>query len=550
MSTAPQRPLFTPEQRLNYADAFIQVDQQPIDLDFWQQDYIRDINRFAMVCKSRRTGYSFVVALKGIIKANDKARYKYTRQFISYNEEDAKEKINYAKEFYHSIPKKHKKELVSETKTSMEFYDAGKRTTSRLISIACRPPRGRGGDIVLDEWAFYPQNKQKLIYTASLPVISRGGCFEGGSSPFGKMGMFSDMWGDQNKEFEHFSKFTVPWWICSKLCTNVAEAVKLAPHMETEERVELFGTDIIKYIFKSMFLEDFQQEYECSFLDFALSYIPFELLDANTPGMRENDRKIELAEDEIEAVDDDGIEVKVFRTVDELLEGYDRNKHGRLYVGFDVARFRDASVIFVFGQNDSGKKRAVAEIEMVNTKFRIQRENMQKILRGLPVVRGAMDRTGLGLQLSEELQEEFGETMIEGVDFTPASKELLAVNFKKGLENTEFLLHNDKKFRRQVHSIKRMAGYGGIFRYDSQRDEDGHADSFWASALANYAVVESVNIKPNFWEERARKKQAGMLQSNTVIDVKPSNSVGSSLTSAKRGKSIDSVLRGISRANS
>jgi len=31
--------LYTPEERLNYIDAFIKVNQQPIDLDFWQQEY-------------------------------------------------------------------------------------------------------------------------------------------------------------------------------------------------------------------------------------------------------------------------------------------------------------------------------------------------------------------------------------------------------------------------------------------------------------------------------------------------------------------------------
>ena len=68
--------LFSPEERLNYAEAFIKADQKPLDLDFWQQDYIRDINKYALVDKSRRTGFSFVVALKGIIKAMDKARFK------------------------------------------------------------------------------------------------------------------------------------------------------------------------------------------------------------------------------------------------------------------------------------------------------------------------------------------------------------------------------------------------------------------------------------------------------------------------------------------
>jgi phage FluMu gp28-like protein len=534
MSTEPR--LFTPEERLNFIDSFIQVDQKPIDLDFWQQDHIRDINKYSEVLKSRRTGFSFNVALKGIVKSNDKARFKYTRQFVSYNEDDAKEKINYAKEFYHSIPKKHKKELAGETKTSMEFYDKGGKTVSRLISIACRPPRGRGGDIIFDEMAVYPQNKVRIIYTAGLPVIARGGCIEIGSTPLGKLGMFYDIWYEE-KQYPYFARFMVPWWASSALCVNVAEAVKLAANMDTEERVELFGTDTLKTIFHSMFLEDFQQEFECAFLDFALSYIPLDLIYANTPGMREGDRKETLQEEEGEAVDESGIEVRVFKTVDDLILGYRPETHGRLFLGFDVARFRDASVIFLLGLLPNGKKISVADIEMVNTPFRVQRENMQKILRKLPVVRGTMDRSGLGLQLSEELQEEFGETRLEGMDFIPVNKELLAVEAKKGLENKDFLLQNDKKFQRQLHSIKRLPGGGGVFRYDSQRDEDGHADSFWAWTLANNAVIEGA-AKSNFYDEWARNKNQNVVQSNS----NPSSQAPENLT-PRRGKSPEAILR-------
>jgi len=543
MSGEPR--LFSPEERLNYIDSFIKVDQKPIDLDFWQQDHIRDIHKYSEVLKSRRTGFSFNVALKGTVKANDKARYKYTRQFVSYNEEDAKEKINYAKEFYYSIPKKHKKELASETKTSMEFYDKGRKTVSRLISIACRPPRGRGGDIVFDEMAIYPHNKTRVIYTAGLPVIARGGCIEIGSTPLGKMGMFYDIWNEE-KTYPHFARFMVPWWASSALCVNVNEAVKLAANMDTEERVELFGTETLKTIFHSMFLEDFQQEFECAFLDFMLSYISLDLIDDNTPGMREGDRIGTLKDDEVESVDDGGIEVKVFKTADDLILGYDTlpEKYTggeliRLFLGFDVARYRDASVIFLIGLLPNGKKLSVAEIEMVNTPFRIQRETMQKILRKLPVVRGVMDKSGLGLQLCEELQEEFGETRLEGMDFVPASKELLATEAKKGLENKMFLLQNDKKFRRQIHSIKRMPGAGGIFRYDSTRDEDGHADSFWAWALANNAVIEGA-ARANFYDEWARNKNQGMLQLQNT----PSSQQAPDLT-PRRGKSAQSILRSL-----
>ncbi len=131
--------LFTKEERLNYADAFIKVDQKSLDLDFWQEDFLMDTKRQAIILKSRRTGFSFITAMKGLVKAMDKGRIKYVRQFVSYNEDDAKEKINYVKEFYESLPKKVRKKCISATKTSMEFLDYGGKTVSRLILLLVGP---------------------------------------------------------------------------------------------------------------------------------------------------------------------------------------------------------------------------------------------------------------------------------------------------------------------------------------------------------------------------------------------------------------------------
>jgi phage FluMu gp28-like protein len=530
--------LFTPEERLNYADSFIKVDQKPIDLDFWQQDHIRDTNKYSIVLKSRRTGFSFDVALKGIIKANDKARFKYTRQFVSYNEDDAKEKITYAKEFYHSIPAKYRKKLVSETKTTMEFYDKGEKTTSRLISIACRPPRGRGGDIVFDEMAIYPPNRTRIIYTAGLPVISRGGCIEIGSTPLGKIGMFYDIYTNE-KDYPHFTRYEVPWWVSTALCKDVTEAVKYAPDMDTEERVDRFAKeDTIKPIFDSMFLEDFQQEYECSFIDAALSFITLDLIYANTPGMREGERGDVLQEAEGESLEHDGIEVKVFHDTDSFILGYSLERHGKLYLGYDVARRRDAAVIFGIGHRKDGKKISVADIEMKNQTFEYQLDQIRKILKsGLPVVRVCIDQTGQGEPLCEKLQSEFGHTMIEGVLFNQESKEVLAIGVRTGLEKLEFLLQNDRKFQGQIHSIKRTATVGGHFRYDSERDENGHADSFWAWALAHYAITQQiVASRPGFYQQLKARKEAY-------------TGAGEGTTLRKRGKSYEAVIRSMDRGS-
>jgi phage FluMu gp28-like protein len=259
--------------------------------------------------------------------------------------------------------------------------------------------------------------------------------------------------------------------------------------------------------------------------------------------MRDEDRSTALDEGQGE-ICSDNLEVQIFKTVDELAVGYVPEIHGRLFLGFDVARHRDASVIFLIGQLDNGKKRSVAEIEMLNTPFRIQKQNMRRILNELPVVRGTMDRSGLGMQLCEELQEEFGETRLEGMDFTPSNKELLAVGVKKGLENREFLLQNDKKFQRQVHSIKRIGGTGKIMRYDSQRDSNGHADSFWAWALSDYAVIEGKK-RTNFYDEWASNKNKTVLPSNNN---EPSSNNAPEALTIRRGKSLHSVLGGLQNA--
>jgi phage FluMu gp28-like protein len=525
-----------PIERLNYADAFIQVDQRPIDLDFWQEGFLKDTSKYSITLKSRRTGFSFATGLKGLVKAMDPNRYNYTRQFVSYNEDDAKEKIRYVQEFYHSIPKKYRKALVSENKTMMEFYDRGKKTSSRLISIACRPPRGRGGDIVFDEMGIYPANRARVIYTAGLPVIARGGCVEIGSTPLGKIGIFYDIYTDV-KKYPEYMRLVVPWWFAKELCKDVNEAIKMAPDMETADRVEIFGSDSIRTIYNSMFLEDFQQEFECNFVDSAMSYITLDLIHANTPGMREQEEGIEA-----------DIEVRVFHTADELLAAYSAlgqaaiEKYGRLYMGYDVARRRDAAVIFVIGHLPDGKKLSVAEIEMKNETFEFQLDQFRKIMKILPVVRACIDQTGQGEPLCEILQKEFTAAKVEGVLFNSESKEMLVVNVRTGLEKLEFLLQNDSKFHRQIHSIKRFPAMGGHFRYDSERDEDGHADSFWAWALANNAVIGVKQKDSGFYQQWRAKKEA-------QEQGKETETRGGGIRPARtRGKSYTSVIRGMNRA--
>ncbi len=539
--------LWTPEQKLNYVYAFVKYNNQDIILDFWQDDFIKNKSRFISLLKSRQTGFSFIVSIKGLVKALDPARTKYTKQFVSYNEDDAQEKIRYAREFYDSIPKRYKKKVIHQTSTMLEFEDVGGKTTSRLISLPCRPPRGKNGDVCLDEFAIYSPRLSKEIYTAASFCTLRKGCIEVGSTPLGTIGKFYEICTDKEK-YPNFDRYFIPWWYANVMCKDVKSAVVNAKNMGTEERVFAYGTDRLIDIYRNSTLDDFQQECECTFIDSAASYISLELIYANTPGRREED----IPDTRIILNDDDyyetgrNNEIKAFNDVDELILNYKPEKHGSpLYMGMDIARHKDATAFYIIGlQNEL--KQSVFRMELRNASFDQQKDIFRKLMSNLPIFRACIDMTGIGEQFAEEMKKEFAER-VEPIRFTLQSKEVLAMNVKTSLERREFLLENDRDFHSQIHSIKRIATSGGSFRYDAERNEKGHADSFWAWALANYAIT-SISSEPSFYAEYSSRKI-----NNNVINLKSNNEEllknPNSILTNRRGKSLTTVLRRVRHEN-
>lgn len=537
--------LWTPEEKLNYVYAFMKYDHKDIELDFWQDDFIKNRNRYICLLKSRQTGFSFVVAIKGLVKAFDPARTQYTKQFVSYNEEDAQEKIRYARQFYDSIPKRYKKKLIHQTATMLEFADVGGKTTSRLISLPCRQPRGRNGDICLDEFAIYLPRLSKEIYTAASFCTLRKGCIEVGSTPLGTIGKFYEICTDR-ENYPNFDRYFVPWWYARVMCKDVRGAVQLAKDMPTEERVERFGTDRLISLYRNSTLEDFQQECECVFIDSSASYISLDLIYANTPGRREDDIPLNIENDEEYFNAKRDVEIHCFKDADDFILNYSPEKYGSpLYMGLDIGRISDATVFYIIGLVN-GKQRSVLRHEMRNADFDSQFDVLCRLMENLPIYRCAIDNGGIGSNLAENAQKRYGER-VEQYRFSLQSKEVLAMNVKMGLERREYELDNNRDFHAQIHSIKRTPSSGGGFRYDAERNERGHADSFWAWALASYAA-SAKNTTPSFYAEYARKKNSVVIQSTEDSTKELLKNPQKPLTRT-RGESLSTVLRRVQRGN-
>jgi len=168
--------------------------------------------------------------------------------------------------------------------------------------------------------------------------------------------------------------------------------------------------------------------------------------------------------------------------------GYDLlNAKGRLYIGVDVGRDHDLTVMWVLEQlGDVFYTRKI--IELQNTPFDIQEHELYSLLTLPQVRRCCIDCTGIGRQFSERAQKRFGEYKVEAVNFTGPVKEELAYPVRAAFEDRTLRIPNQPAIRADLRSIKKETTAAGNIRFTADRGKNGHADRFWSLALAKHAA--------------------------------------------------------------
>ena len=130
---------------------------------------------------------------------------------------------------------------------------------------------------------------------------------------------------------------------------------------------------------------------------------------------------------------------------------------------------------------------------------------------GQPLVRRCcIDATGIGAHMAETLAREFGPR-VEPVVFTAAVKEDLAFRTKRRMEARLTLLPDTREIRRAFSAVKKFITPSGNLRFDAVRTEAGHADEFWAKALADLAA------DPEAHQAAARAEDAFLADATTFI---------------------------------
>jgi phage FluMu gp28-like protein len=437
--------------------------------EYFQLAHLNDDGLFRIEDKSRQAAYSFTIAAEAVACA---ALDVQSSIFVSINLEEAKEKIRYARSVFENLEIGGLPRITRDNALGLEF-DNG----ARLVSLPSRPPRGKPRmRVYLDEFAHVQRDRE--VYKAAVPVVTKGGVVRIGSSPLGASGVFWEIYSEAIQKYPGYTRKRTPWWEVQALCVNVREARRLAPAMESRARVELFGSDRIKAIYANMPEEDFRQEYEAEFVDETTAWISWEEIRAN------QDESLLCALATMKGSDPSA----VFEAIEQLLE-WVRTHHAELAfaAGVDIGRTRNATEIYLVGISPTGSFPLRLALTLEGVEFDDQEAVLKRVMQALPVVKMLIDRGGLGRQLAEEMEKSY-PGKAEGVDFTVGTKQLWATQLKMRFQQKKMPIPVDRDMAYQIHSIKRKVTASKNLVFDTERNEKHHADKFWALALAEAAA--------------------------------------------------------------
>lgn len=420
----------------------------------WPYDYQlafwRDTRRLTTYNKSRDTGFSEAGAFKFFYNAWQGIGAK-EKMLMSTSKRQSQHLRQYVREFIDSLGLQGELDLDNETIIRFKNHFI-------LVFLPQSPSSVRTyhGDVLLDEAAHFTQGR--AIREAVIPFIGRGYSLTAISTPFGEDGLFYPLWTNRM-----YSQTTIHHSRCPDLLTIDPE----------------FKMPRIEVIRRSMDEDSYQQEYCNQFLDEASAFLPSTLILACT------DEEMPFLTHVFRGyVDPDEL--------DNLVADIANLQPTR--AGMDYGAKMDASEI-MFCRKEGGKDKLVANVSLQYVKYTIQ-EQIARKLAGLCPDGFYVDATGPGAGIAQHLEDATGNAT--GVTFNSKTKETLALDLKRAMQDGKLTIPEDRPLATQLHSIKRTKGQSA-FRYDTDRGQGHHADKFWALAMAISEGIRGGAIEFSAW---------------------------------------------------
>ena len=302
---------------------------------------------------------------------------------------------------------------------------------SQIIGVPANPDalRGYTGDLLLDEFAAHKDSR--AIWGAVFPIIRDTYSLLILSTPNGK----------SNKFYEIATMTDTVW---SQHVVTIVDAVNQGLPFDLDQQRRALNDE-----------DAWAQEYMLDWLDEASAWLDYDLI---------NSCEHELA----------GIPANY--------------TDGACYGGEDIAIRGDLWVGWI--KEKLGDVLWTREIRVLRrASFQEQDRTRNELFAKYRMLRYCMDQTGMGEKPVEDAKRKHGELRVEGVIFTIQTKLLLATCIKQSMQDKkERIPMGDEALRIDLHKIKKEPTATGAARFVADSDSAGHADRFWAGALATFAA--------------------------------------------------------------
>jgi len=466
----------------------------------YQRDFINDPAQILFFSASRRIGKTFSSAFKSVDRCIEKKNHRVW--YSGADEEGGEDFIDECKYWVTFFNASATEISMEEGGDEIEFADEQKgilnltirfANGSRITVLSSNPKRfrGKGGDIILDEFAHHPQ--ARAMWKAALPAaLVWGYKLIVISTHNGKYTLFNTFVEKIRSGKSKFKASLHEVTIRQAVDQGLYDRIKGCP--TTKEEQDAWIQELIDSCETP---EDALEEFFCQPQDSKDPFVPL-------PMILRTERKGILADPS--------------------------SIPGPLYLGYDIARKKHLSVIIVL--QEMASQLVLREIRvMEKMKFEDQYTILAAYLKLPTLVRACIDATGLGMNLAEDAQNYFGTYKVEAITFNNSIKAVMANNLYKEFDTVSIFIPEDDVLRRSLNSIKKMVTGSGNIRFDVDAEENdkkdkkdtdnevniGHADHFWALALAiNAARTTPAGIPPI--TTRSMRKNMRALLKNDAMD--------------------------------
>ena len=430
----------------------------------YQRRWIEDASRLKLMEKSRQVGLSWCTAY-GLVRRKARAEAKLDAWVSSRDDLQARLFKEDCVRFAELLD-------AGARDLGVRVIDDVERATAhvlrlanglRIHSMTSNPnaQAGKRGDRVLDEFALHRNPRE--LWAIAYPGITWGGCLEVISTHRGSHNFFNQLVSEArekgNPKGISLHRVTLKDALEEGFLHKLKRKLPASDVRQDMDEAAYF--DLVRSGCADE--ESFQQEYMCQPADDAGAFLPYDLI-AGCEYPEHEPWRTDLSQ-----------------------------CTNPVHVGVDVGRDHDLTVIWAL-ETVGGIRLTRRLVELSGETFAAQEHALDQVLGLRCVRRCCIDATGIGRQFAERARARHGHHRVEEIHFTAKVKEELAYPLRTAFEQCALRIPSRPEVRSDLRAIRKETTAAGNLRFTAERSRNGHADRFWALALAVHATGRGTTV--------------------------------------------------------